>query len=1112
MAVLLLLLLPFGSSDDRLVPGEQLTPNETVISDGGHFALGFFSLDNSTPAKLYLGIWYNDIPRLTVVWVANRGTPAITNVSSSAPTLVLTNTSNLVLSGADDRALWATNITAAGTSSPGPSSSTPPVAVLLNTGNLVIRSPNGTTLWQSFDHPTDTFLPGMKFRISYRTRAGDRFVSWKGPGDPSLGSYSSGMDPGTLPQVFIWNGSRPLWRSAPWTGYMVTTDFKVNAGGVMYLQVVSTDEEIYITFSLSEGASYTRYAITYTGRLELQNWNASSTVWDVVGRWPPSNCSFYGFCGPSAYCDVVTNAAGAAPTCKCLDGYAPTSSEEWSSGRFSRGCRRREALQCGGGGSSSNPAFTVLLGMKVPDKFVAVANRSGEECAAECGRSCSCAAYAYANLSSTTTTTTTNTKGNPSRCLVWDDGDMVDAERIGVLDGTETLYLRLGAAPDSDDRLAPGKRLSTGTTIISDGGDFALGFFSPSNSTPEKLYLGIWYNNIPRFTVVWVANRETLAISSSAPSLVVTNTFDLVLSDANGHILWTANTATAASSSQSPSSNTTGSVAVLMNTGNLILRSPNGSMLWQSFDHPTDTLLPGMKIRRSHKTHEGNSLVSWNRPDDPSSGTFSFSGEIDPFVQGFVRNGSLPEWRSTVWTGFTVSSQFFQANTSFVTYLAYVDTVDEMSMVFTVSDGAPPMQYVMSYSGEFELRAWNRNSSEWATLTVSPDVQCSRYGYCGPSGYCDYSDATPTCKCLDGFEPVDNEEWSHARFSRGCQRKEALHCGDGFLALPGMKVPDNFVRIGRKTLKECAAECSGNCSCVAYAYADLNSSTANGDATRCLVWIGDHQLVDTQKMGQRTKANAVKITLPILASVIILTSITLIWVCKFKDCERNATLDWSIRFKILKGVARGLLYLHHDSRLTIVHRDLKASNVLLDAEMRPKIADFGMARIFGDNQESANTKRVVGTYGYMAPEYAMEGIFSTKSDVYSFGVLLLEIVSGIKISSVDRILGYPNLIVYAWSIWKEGKADDLVDKCIVENCLLDEALLCIHMGLLCVQENPDDRPFMSYVVFNLENGCATLPKPNHPAYFAHRNSEIEQLSEDILNSKNSITLTAIEGR
>ncbi|CAN6218633.1 unnamed protein product [Urochloa humidicola] len=231
--------------------------------------------------------------------------------------------------------------------------------------------------------------------------------------------------------------------------------------------------------------------------------------------------------------------------------------------------------------------------------------------------------------------------------------------------------LLLPALCNSDDRLVPGKPLLPSTTIISDGGDFAFGFFSPSNSTPEKLYLGIWYNSIPRLTVVWVANREAPAIS--APSLVLTNMSDLVLSNVNGHVLWTTNTTSAASSSSpSPSSNTTGtgSVAVLMNTGNLILRSPSGTVLWQSFDHPTDTLLPGMKIWRTYRTHEGNPLVSWNGPDDPSPGAFSVSWETDPFIQAFIRKGSLPEWRSPVWTGATVSSQFFHANASIMVYMA----------------------------------------------------------------------------------------------------------------------------------------------------------------------------------------------------------------------------------------------------------------------------------------------------------------------------------------------------------------------------------------------------------------------------------------------------------
>ncbi|PNX91175.1 cysteine-rich receptor-like protein kinase, partial [Trifolium pratense] len=118
------------------------------------------------------------------------------------------------------------------------------------------------------------------------------------------------------------------------------------------------------------------------------------------------------------------------------------------------------------------------------------------------------------------------------------------------------------------------------------------------------------------------------------------------------------------------------------------------------------------------------------------------------------------------------------------------------------------------------------------------------------------------------------------------------------------------------------------------------------------------------------------------------------------DRAKRAQLNWQLRYKIILGIARGILYLHEDSRLRIIHRDLKASNILLDEEMNPKIADFGMARLFVVDQTQENTNRIVGTYGYMAPEYAMHGQFSVKSDVFSFGILVLEIISGTKNSGI----------------------------------------------------------------------------------------------------------------
>uniref|UniRef100_A0A0E0MGZ2 Uncharacterized protein n=1 Tax=Oryza punctata TaxID=4537 RepID=A0A0E0MGZ2_ORYPU len=205
------------------------------------------------------------------------------------------------------------------------------------------------------------------------------------------------------------------------------------------------------------------------------------------------------------------------------------------------------------------------------------------------------------------------------------------------------------------------------------------------------------------------------------------------------------------------------------------------------------------------------------------------------------------------------------------------------------------------------------------------------------------------------------------------------------------------------------------------------------------------------------------------------------------DKQRRVTLNWNNRLAIIEGIAHGLLYLHKHSRLRVIHRDLKASNILLDREMNPKISDFGLARIFSSNDTEENTKRIVGTYGYMAPEYASEGLFSIKSDVFSFGVLILEIVSGKRNSGFHQCGDFFTLLGYM--------------------------MRCINIALLCVQENAADRPTMSDVVVMLSSENMTLPKPNHPAYFHIRvTKELEASTALQSPSLNDVTMSILCGR
>ncbi|KAK3424249.1 hypothetical protein EUGRSUZ_F01055, partial [Eucalyptus grandis] len=514
------------------------------------------------------------------------------------------------------------------------------------------------------------------------------------------------------------------------------------------------------------------------------------------------------------------------------------------------------------------------------------------------------------------------------------------------------------------DTLGINHSISHGETLVSLDLTFELGFFTPSNSSMS--YLGIWYMFSPE-TVVWVANRNN-PLANHNGVLTFSNVGNLVVLNHSNSVVWSSNSSRVL---WNP-------IVRLLDSGNLVLRDNSISSFdeaysWQSFDYPSDTLLAGMKLVLNLKTGFERHLTAWKSMDGPSSGDY---------VHGLSYNQGLPQYeivqvdvhRKTFRTGQWNGVQFVGVpsipNPAKVPI--FMDNETEISFMFEVQNSQLFSRMKLNYLGVLQVFVVNRSRrATWNAMLEFPGDLCDSYGRCGANAICSGS----SCECVKGFMPKSPDEWAVRDYSSGCKRTVPTNCskGEGFWKIKKVKLPDVLeVTLNRSmNLKECKDKCLKNCLCTDYSNSDIR-----GGGSGCLMWFGD--LIDMRVL---EKGNYVQ-TLYVRLSASEL------------DQEKSLLLRWQRRFDIVVGIARGLLYLHHDSKLQVIHRDLKVSNILLDGDLNPKISDFGLARIFGANETKARTKRVIGTYGYMAPEYAIDGQFSLKSDIYSFGVLLLEIIGG----------------------------------------------------------------------------------------------------------------------
>ncbi|KAK9065125.1 hypothetical protein SSX86_016508 [Deinandra increscens subsp. villosa] len=384
------------------------------------------------------------------------------------------------------------------------------------------------------------------------------------------------------------------------------------------------------------------------------------------------------------------------------------------------------------------------------------------------------------------------------------------------------------------DTIAVNQTIKDGQTIVSAQETFELGFFSPGNNTQNR-YLGIWYKRLATGTVVWVANRQT-PITNKSGELTLHPDGILVLRDsATDRIVWTSDSFGA----------TRIPTARLLDSGNLMVVNDDDENLenyiWQSFDHPSNTYLPGMKFGRNLERGVVWNITSWKSADDPSPGPYVVYMDFNGAPQMFQKDRDVILLRFGIWNGLWFTGMpSFKDNQIFS--VRYVSNDIETYSAFSLINASVLSRLTVSPLGDLSWWNWiNRTQGWFIYLTPTVDNHV-RYALCGVYGSCDL-ERSPSCECLKGFTPKRRDQWDVSDWTRGCQREIALDCvaGDGFRKYSSLKLPDTRESWfdTRMTLAQCETKCRNECNCTAYTTLDIK------DNIGCLLWY--NELIDMKK-------------------------------------------------------------------------------------------------------------------------------------------------------------------------------------------------------------------------------------------------------------------------